>query len=171
MIYCYEYVYSNIFLLHLLIHYKSYATFTNIGYENASIVILVKNDLLIFNCFRNIYGCFLMICSTCFKQVAFAKKYRMKGVNMCSSYRYNVDIATEKLENGNLMILDKQTKKVHVINNTALIVYQMCIDHDVHQIAEEIKKNFTDAPDIESIQQDVENIITNFLNDKLICRE
>lgn len=67
-----------------------------------------------------------------------------------------------------VMIYDSHNEKVHILNNTAHCIWDLCNGtHTLREIKEEMCKKFPDISEQE-ILSDIANAIKNFENNKLL---
>lgn len=76
---------------------------------------------------------------------------------------------SEKTETGEIIIFDTVTQDTHVLNSTAALVYEQHQEHHtIMEIVNMIIEKFPDSPAMEEIHADVEGILEDLRNQKLV---
>ncbi len=77
------------------------------------------------------------------------------------------DVSIQELGD-EVMIYDSRNEKVHILNNTAHCIWDLCNGtHTLKEIKEELCKKFPNIPEQE-ILNDITDTIQNFENNKLL---
>lgn len=86
---------------------------------------------------------------------------------MKSKFKYPEMIA-EETNDGGLILFDKDTGNTHIINSTAKIIYDLCIDLNEDEIAQKLMEQFSEDGKLDDIKTDVKLTIIDFLDSGII---
>lgn len=92
--------------------------------------------------------------------------------NMSNACMYKNNFVSTKELGGETILYNPDTKKVHILNATALLIWQLCDGHHaLEQIVENLIEKFfqrVDKRDEKNIEQDVRSILNDFRVEGLI---
>lgn len=72
------------------------------------------------------------------------------------------------MEDGSIILYDRNTENTHVLNSTAAIVYNLCEQFTAEEIANKLLEDVENGPDVREVIDDVNQIIKALLDEKLI---
>lgn len=82
-----------------------------------------------------------------------------------------IEMPISTMEDGSIILYDRNTENTHVLNSTAATIYNLCDQFTVSEIAQKLVENVEDKPEISEVIDDVNQVIKMLLDENLVITE